>query len=147
MAGCYCVVERLAQVRGGVEGDFREAFLIGHIHERIGAATSGRSGALVDLRVRIADGDSVGEGGQVGGQLRILYLIGVSRVDRLILWAHLQQAARGAIGRARLSVATCTRIVVARIELSYRHAGLLSRTAEVLPQQGSERERPAQRVR
>src|SRR6266436_2385664 len=73
-------------------------------------------------------------------------LIAVSRVHLLILFGQLQQPTRGAIRRAGLSVSTATRIGVVRIELSYRHARHLSRTAQVLQQQGSERKRPAERV-
>src|SRR6266852_1838668 len=74
-------------------------------------------------------------------------LIGVSRVDQLILFGQFQHPTCGAVGRAQLSVSTSIRIHVVRIELSYRHAGLLSRTAEVLQHQGSERKRPPEGVR
>src|SRR5947209_4592263 len=74
-------------------------------------------------------------------------IIIVSRVDALILGGQLKQPTVGAVGRARLSVGTSSATVVVRIELIYRHARLLSRTAEVLQHQGSERKRPPKGVR
>src|SRR6266576_3246411 len=74
-------------------------------------------------------------------------IIIVSRVDALILGGQLKQPTLGAVGRARLSVSTSIGTVVVLIELRYRLARLLSRTAEVLHHQGSERKRPPKGVR
>src|SRR5215470_11477024 len=99
IASPYRPVGYLARTAARIHWNLREAFLIGHVHQCVDACAD-RPASLIRLGVLIANGDSVEEGRQEGGHLRIGILIFVSWVDALILCGQLNQPTRGAEGRA-----------------------------------------------